>query len=148
VWCAGPDRNSLRLHRIGISRTRSITSDRVQQESRGGGADPGAASKLSSTPRSNGLNGSTIVGCWSPSATSRPPKPKINIMLPRTISIWQHDSQPKASGRPGAVHEAGTIPLTISVETVPAVSTETVKQGRSEGQPSFLRIGFAELSLS
>jgi transposase InsO family protein len=44
-----------------------------------------------------------IVGCWSPSATSHPPKPKINIMLPRPTSIWQHDSQPKASGRPGAV---------------------------------------------
>ncbi len=64
---------------------------------------PGAASKPSSTPHSNGSTGSTIVGCWSLSATSRPPKPKINIMLPRTTSIWQHDSQPKASGRPGAV---------------------------------------------
>jgi hypothetical protein len=34
----------------------------------------------------------------------RLPKPKINIMLPRTTSIWQRASQPKASGRPGAVH--------------------------------------------
>ena len=25
-------------------------------------------------------------------------------MLPRTTSIWQRDSQPNASGRPGAVH--------------------------------------------
>ena len=32
---------------------------------------------------SNGSIGSTIAGCWSPSATSRLPKPKINIMLPR-----------------------------------------------------------------
>ena len=54
------------------------------------------------------LTGSTIVGCWSPSGTSRLPKPKINIMLPRTTSIWQHDSQPKASGRPGAVQWFGS----------------------------------------
>ena len=47
--------------------------------------------------------GSTIAGCWSPSATSRLPKPKINIILPRIKSIWQRDSQPNASGRPGAV---------------------------------------------
>jgi hypothetical protein len=40
----------------------------------------------------------------SPSSTpSTSPKPKNNIMLPRTISIWQRDSQPNASGRPGAV---------------------------------------------
>ncbi|MEG3166558.1 hypothetical protein U1701_18520, partial [Sphingomonas sp. PB2P19] len=37
------------------------------------------------------------------SATSRLPKPKINIMLPQTTSIWLRDSQPNASGRPGAV---------------------------------------------
>ncbi|WP_374297525.1 hypothetical protein, partial [Sphingomonas sp.] len=36
--------------------------------------------------------------------TSSLPKPKINIMLPRITSIWQRDSQPNASGRPGAVH--------------------------------------------
>jgi len=41
------------------------------------------------TPRSNGSTASTIAGCWSPSATSRLPKPKINIMLPWTTSIWQ-----------------------------------------------------------
>ncbi|MDH2135342.1 hypothetical protein N5J77_29935, partial [Sphingobium yanoikuyae] len=38
-----------------------------------------------------------------PSATSLLPKPKNNIMLPRPTSIWQRDSQPNASGRPGAV---------------------------------------------
>jgi hypothetical protein len=50
------------------------------------------------------VDGSTIVGCWSPSATSRPPKPKIDITLPRRTSIWQHDSKPNASRRPRAVH--------------------------------------------
>ncbi|MBB5684958.1 transposase InsO family protein [Sphingobium boeckii] len=45
-----------------------------------------------------------IVVCWNPSATSRLPKPNINIMLPRTTSIKQRDSQPNASGRRGAVH--------------------------------------------
>ncbi|QHD67515.1 hypothetical protein GS397_10970 [Sphingobium yanoikuyae] len=34
------------------------------------------------------------------------PKPKNNIMLPRPTSIWQRDSQPNASGRPGAVQIA------------------------------------------
>jgi hypothetical protein len=43
------------------------------------------------------------------SATSRLPKPKVNFMLSRPTSICQHDSQPKASGRPGAVQ----MPLTI-----------------------------------
>ncbi len=38
-----------------------------------------------------------------PSATSRLPKPKINIMLPRTTSIGQRESQPNASDKPGAV---------------------------------------------
>ena len=31
------------------------------------------------------------------------PKPKIYITLPQAISIWWRDSQPNASGRPGAV---------------------------------------------
>ncbi len=34
-----------------------------------------------------------------PIATSRLPKQKSNIMLPRTRSIWQRDSQPMASGK-------------------------------------------------
>ena len=48
----------------------------------------------------------TIVDCSNRSATSRLPKPKINIMLPQTTSIWQRDSQPNVSGRPGAVHSS------------------------------------------
>lgn len=67
------------------------------------GAARGATSKLSNTRPSNGSTGSIIAACWSPSATSRLPKPKINMMLPQTNSIWQPDSQPKASGKPGAV---------------------------------------------
>jgi transposase InsO family protein len=53
---------------------------------------------------STGSTASTIGGRWGRSATSRLPTPKINIILPRTTSIWQRDSQPNASGRPGAVH--------------------------------------------
>ncbi|WP_221240097.1 hypothetical protein, partial [Sphingomonas abaci] len=30
-------------------------------------------------------------------------RPKSNTMLPRTSSIWQRDSHPTASGKPGAV---------------------------------------------
>ena len=64
---------------------------------------PWRNSKPSSTRLSNGSTGSTIVDCSNPSATSRLPKPKINIMLLQTTSIWQRDLQPNASGRPGAV---------------------------------------------
>ncbi|RZL19467.1 MAG: hypothetical protein EOP64_10490 [Sphingomonas sp.] len=41
-------------------------------------------------------------------------------MLPRTTSIWQHDSQPKASGRPGAVHCATNRCFTPPKTTPPA----------------------------
>ncbi len=39
-----------------------------------------------------------------PIGNIRLPKPKINIMLPRRTWIWQRNSQPTASGNPGAVH--------------------------------------------
>ena len=65
--------------------------------------DPGGPSKRWNTRPSNESTGSATAGCWSPSATSRLPKPKIIIMLPQTTSIWQRDSQPNASGKPGAV---------------------------------------------
>ena len=65
--------------------------------------DPGDPSKPWNTRPSNGSTGLTIAVCWSLSATSRLPKPKINIMLPRTTSIWQRDSQHNASGRPGTI---------------------------------------------
>jgi hypothetical protein len=47
-------------------------------------------------------------------------------MLPRTISIWQRDSQPNASGRPGAVHvapgrESRTLPINLHVVLLDAI---------------------------
>ena len=47
------------------------------------------------------------------SATSRLPKPKINIMLSQTTSIWQRDSNQQASGKPGAVQAASNQPATL-----------------------------------
>ena len=70
------------------------------------GVGRSAALKPSNTPRSNGSTGSTIAGCWSPSATSRLPKPKSNIMLPRRTWIRQRNSQPTAYGGPGAVQRS------------------------------------------
>ena len=40
------------------------------------GVDHGAHARPSSSPRSNGSTGSTIAGCWNPSATSRRQKPR------------------------------------------------------------------------
>src|SRR5271156_2542596 len=40
------------------------------------GADHGGHSRLSSSRRWSGWTGSTIAGCWSPSASSRQPKPR------------------------------------------------------------------------
>ena len=40
------------------------------------GVDHGAHARPSSSPRSNGSTGSTMAGCWNPSATSRRPKPR------------------------------------------------------------------------
>ena len=110
-------------------------------------ADHGAASKRSNMPRWSGSTGSTIAGCWSPSATSRLPKPKINIMLPRTKSIWQRDSQPNASGRPGAVQsvilriycmrrQRGEADVTASLNAL--FSTEVV-DCMSEARPPSVR---------
>ena len=45
------------------------------------GADHGGHSRLSSSRRWSGWTGSTIAGCWSPSATSRQPKPR-NATMP------------------------------------------------------------------
>ena len=51
----------------------------------------------------NGSTGSTIAGCWSPSATSRRPKPS-NATTPCCNSQpWQRNSNQTASGKPGAV---------------------------------------------
>ncbi len=71
-------------------------------------ATAGRNTCLSSTPSASRRPASN-----RQSETSRLPKPKINIMLLQTTSIWQHDSQPKASGRPGAVQNADAYARTV-----------------------------------
>ena len=53
-----------------------------------------------------------------PIGNIRLPKPKINTMLPQTTSIWQRDSQPTASGKPGAVHTLDDDDIVSSGELV------------------------------
>src|SRR3546814_590287 len=53
--------------------------------------------------RSNGSIGSTTGGCSSLSATSRPPKPKNDIMPCWTTPPWPRNLNQMASGSPGAV---------------------------------------------
>jgi transposase InsO family protein len=50
-----------------------------------------------------GLTGSTTTACSVPSGTSRLPRPRPTTMLPSTPSIWLHDSNETASGKPGAL---------------------------------------------
>src|SRR5512132_314684 len=64
----------------------------------------GAASRPSSSPRSNGSTGSTTDACSRPSATYRRPKPKRASTRKSTSSPWWRDSKYLASGKPGAVH--------------------------------------------
>src|ERR1700722_17945179 len=80
--------------------------------------DHGGPSKPSSSPRSNGWTGSTIAGCWNPSATSLQPKLKIATTLYSNRLSWQRDSNQTASGKPGAVHrrESG-VGATLTLET-------------------------------
>lgn len=82
---------------------RSMASTRPRSST---GGDPRDPSKRWNTRPSNGSIGSTIVGCWSQSATFRLPNPKVNIVLSRTTSIWQRDSNQLASGKSGAVRVA------------------------------------------
>lgn len=51
----------------------------------------------------HGSTGSTIVGCPSPSATSRRPKPKSGVTPCSTKSASLHTLNPMAFGKPGAV---------------------------------------------
>jgi transposase InsO family protein len=51
----------------------------------------GDSSKRWNTRPSNGSIGSTIVDCSNPSATSRPTKLKMNVMLTQTTSMCQRD---------------------------------------------------------
>jgi hypothetical protein len=47
--------------------------------------------------------GSTIAGCWSPSATSRRPRPRSTTTPRWTNQLWRRDSNETACGKPGAV---------------------------------------------
>ena len=67
------------------------------------GVDHGAHARPSSSPRSNGSTGSTIAGCWSPSATSRRPKPSSATTPCWMSQPWPRDSNETASDQPGAV---------------------------------------------
>ena len=64
-------------------------------------------SRPSSSQRSNGSTGSTIAGCWSPSATSRRPKPRNATTPCWQKPPWRRDSNEIASGKPGAVQFRG-----------------------------------------
>src|SRR5258708_4093365 len=67
----------------------------------------------SSSPRSNGSTGSTIAGCWNPSATSRRPKPRSATTPGRMSQPWLRDSNETASDQPGPVQGALALPLHI-----------------------------------
>src|SRR5215468_8107103 len=63
----------------------------------------GDRSRRSSSPPSNGWIGSTTGGSWSPSATSRRPKPRRATTPYWKSQLWRRDSNQTASGKPGAV---------------------------------------------
>ena len=67
------------------------------------GVDHGAHARPSSSRRSNGSTGSTIAGCWNPSATSRRPKPRSATTPCWMSQPWPRDSNETASDKPGAV---------------------------------------------
>src|SRR5260370_12063828 len=73
------------------------------------GAGRGGRSTPSSSRRWNGWTGSTIDGCWSPSAISRQPKPRRDTMPSWSNQPWRRDSNETASGKPGAVHRAAAV---------------------------------------
>jgi transposase InsO family protein len=51
-----------------------------------------------------GSTGTTTSASLAQSATSHPPRPRQNTMQPERPSIWLHDSNENASGKPAAVH--------------------------------------------
>ena len=69
----------------------------------------GDRSRRSNTPPSIGSTSSIIATCSAPSATSRPLKPKNITMPPEKTSIWLHDSNQTAYGKPGAVQSVTTM---------------------------------------
>ena len=56
-----------------------------------------------------------IGGCWSPSATSRRPRPRSTTTPRWTDQPWRRDSNETASGKPGAVQSAPCDALTVAV---------------------------------
>src|SRR5262245_37574563 len=80
---------------------RSTASTRPKSST---GVDRGDRSRRSSSPPSNGWIGSTTGGSWSPSATSRRPKPRSATSPYWKSQPWRRDSNQTASGKPGAVH--------------------------------------------
>jgi len=68
-----------------------------------GGSDPGRAHRPWKWQPCAGSTGSTITACSAPSGTSHPQRPKLTTMQPKRPSIWLHDSNETASGKPGAL---------------------------------------------
>lgn len=68
------------------------------------GKGHGCHSKPSSLLCWNVWTGSTTADCWSPSATSRPPKPSNATTPCWTIRRWRRNSLQPACDNPAAVH--------------------------------------------
>jgi hypothetical protein len=68
----------------------------------------------SSSRRWNGWTGSTTGGSWSPSATSRRPKPRNDATTPWNNLPWRRDSNQMASDEPGAVQLAQKAGASVS----------------------------------
>ena len=64
---------------------------------------PWRNSRPSNSQPSSGWTGSTIAGFWSPSASSRRPKPRNATSPCSTTQPWPRDSNKMASGKAGAV---------------------------------------------
>ena len=68
-----------------------------------GGSDHGRACPRSKWQPCAGSIGSTTGASSAPSGTSCPQKPRPNTMQPTRPSIWSHDSNETASGKPGTL---------------------------------------------
>src|SRR5712691_2365081 len=86
------------------------------------GAGRGGRSKPSSSRRWNGSSGSTIAGCWSPSAISRRPRPRSTTTPRCTNQLWRRDSNETASGKSGAVQFDET--------AIPMVNVRDIESGK------------------
>src|ERR1700677_3876116 len=109
-------------------------------------AGPGGRSRLSSSRRWNGWTGSIIAGCWSPSATSRRPKPRNATMPSRSNPSWRRDSNETASGKPGAVH--GCLVLDVRLPGTSGLELQAHLTGLNVGLPIILMTGFGDIPMS